>query len=160
MRSLAIVVAYNQDRVIGKKGGLPWHYREDLKFFRRTTMGHHIIMGRKTWQSIGKALPGRVSIVLTRDRSFVAEGAHVVHSMEDALQLAQEDPCPMVIGGEGVYRQALHFARIIYATEIEHKVEDGDVFFPELGESWRERERKKGVHPNLSFVVFERESLQ
>ena len=157
MSALAIIVAYNQDRVIGKQGGLPWHYKEDLRFFRRTTMGHHIIMGRKTWQSIGKALPGRVSIVLTTDRSFVARGAHVVHSMEAALQAAKEDPCPMIIGGEGIYRQALPLASKVYATEVVHTVENGDVYFPELDMSWREESREKGSHPNLSFVVFVRE---
>ena len=157
MSALAIIVAYNQERVIGKQGDLPWHYKEDLRFFRRTTMGHHIIMGRKTWQSIGKALPGRVSIVLTRDRSFVAPGAHVVHSMEEALQAAKEDSCPMIIGGEGIYRQAIPIASRIYATEVVHEVAGGDVFFPELDSSWREERRQKGQHPNLSFVVFVRE---
>ena len=159
MKELALVVAYNQDRVIGKQGGLPWHYREDLRFFRRTTMGHCIIMGRKTWDSIGKALPGRTSIVITRSTLFEAKGAHVAHSIEQALNFAKDDSCPMIIGGETIYRQALPLATKIYATEVDHIVEDGDAFFPELETSWREKSRQKGVNPRLCFVVFARESL-
>ena len=159
MRELAIIVAYNQKRLIGKSGGLPWHYREDLRFFRRTTMGHCIVMGRKTWDSIGKALPGRTSIVITRNRKFVAPGAHVVHSLEEAVEVAKEDPCPMVIGGEHIYRLALPFTTKVYATEVELEVEGGDAFFPILDASWIEVAREKGKHPDLSFVSFAREAL-
>lgn len=143
MRELAIVVAMNGQRVIGKDGGLPWHISEDLRHFRRVTTGHHIIMGRKTWDSIGRPLPKRTSVVITRNRDFQAEGAHVVHSLEAALEIAKEDACPMIIGGAAIYELALPLATVIHLTHVDVEVE-GDVFFPELDDSWHTVESRKG----------------
>ena len=155
MSNLAIVVAMNQDRVIGVNGGLPWHYSEDLRHFRRVTMGHCIIMGRKTWDSIGKPLPKRTNIVVTRDRNFVAEGAIVVHSLEEALAHTKDDSCPMIIGGTSMYILALPLATTIYLTHVNCKVE-GDTWFPELDNDWKEVERREGKNPDLIFVRLER----
>lgn len=158
MSALAIVVAMNQDRVIGVNGGLPWHYSEDLRHFRRVTTGHCIIMGRKTWDSIGKPLPKRTNIVVTRDRSFVAEGAIVVHSLDEALTQAKEDSCPMIIGGTSMYTLALPLTTTIYLTHVRCEVE-GDTWFPELDDSWKEVERREGKNPDLTFVRLERTQI-
>ena len=155
MNSLALVVAMNQDRVIGVDGGLPWHFSEDLRYFRRVTTGHCIIMGRKTWESIGRPLPKRTNIVLTRDRSFVAEGALVVHSLEEALVYAQDDDCPMIIGGSSIYELALPLATTIFLTHVDCEV-NGDVWFPALDEGWVEVERREGKNPALIFQRLER----
>ena len=158
MRELAIVVAMNQDRVIGVRGGLPWHYSEDLRHFRRVTTGHCIIMGRKTWDSIGRPLPNRKNIVVTRDRTFVAEGAIIAHSLEEALLHATEDPCPMIIGGTSMYTLALPKVTTIFLTHVRCDVE-GDTWFPELGDGWKEVERREGKSPDLTFVRLERERV-
>lgn len=151
MSALALVVAMNQKRVIGVDGGLPWHFSEDLRHFRRVTTGHCIIMGRKTWDSIGKPLPKRTNIVLTRDRTFVAEGAMVVHSLEEALLHAKDDDCPMIIGGSSIYELALPLATTIFLTHVDCEVK-GDVFFPQLDASWEEVARREGKNPALTFV--------
>jgi dihydrofolate reductase len=155
-RPLALVVAIAKGRVIGKDGGLPWHIPEDLRHFRRVTMGHAILMGRKTWDSIGRALPGRRNIVITRNRGLKLEGADVVHSLEEAVALAREegDSEPRVIGGASLYEAALPLATRIYLTEVDLEVE-GDTFFPELEQSrWRETDRRE--QEKLSFLVLER----
>ena len=153
---LALVVAMAKGRVIGKDGGLPWHIPEDLRHFRRVTMGHAILMGRKTWDSIGRPLPGRRNIVITRNRELQLEGAEVVHSLEEAVALARDggDSEPRVIGGASLYEAALPLATRIYLTEVDMEVE-GDTFFPGLDESqWRESERRDT--DNLSFLIMER----
>ena len=141
---LAMVVAMARDRVIGRDGGIPWHFPEDMKHFRAVTRGHAIIAGRKTYQSIGKPLPDRRNIVITRDREFAAPGCEVVASLEDALALAREhDDEPRVIGGAEIYARALPLATKLYVTDIA-RVVDGDVFFPAWDDgSWREVERRE-----------------
>ena len=153
---LALVVAMARGRVIGRDGGLPWHIPEDLRHFRRVTMGHAILMGRKTWDSIGRALPGRRNIVITRNRALKLEGADVVHSLEEAVALARKggDSEPRVIGGASLYEAALPLATRIYLTEVDLEVE-GDTFFPELGQGrWRETDRRE--QEKLCFLVLER----
>ena len=120
------------DRVIGANGALPWHLPADLRQFKAVTMGHHILMGRTTFESIGRALPGRTSIVLTRDPAATFAGAHVAHSLDEAIGLAAGDPDLFVIGGEQVFRAALPMADRILLTEI-HLDVAGDTVFPELG---------------------------
>ena len=106
-RGLALIVAVSRNGVIGRDGDLPWHIPEDLKHFRRNTVGHSIIMGRKTWDSIGRPLPKRRSIVVTRQQDLVIDGAEVVHSLEEALELAWQSDCePRVIGGATLYSAA------------------------------------------------------
>ncbi|MFU0503177.1 dihydrofolate reductase [Pseudaminobacter sp. NGMCC 1.201702] len=144
LRKLAIVVAIAENGVIGREGGLPWRLSSDLKRFKADTMGKPIIMGRKTWESIGRPLPGRISIVVTRDKSFRAEGAEVVNSFEDAVALARiraqdlpdaDEIC--IIGGGEIYRQALPLTDKLYVTHVLASV-DGDTRFPEIDpEIWR-----------------------
>jgi len=144
-------------RVIGRDGGLPWHFSEDLKHFRRVTTGHAIIMGRKTWDSIGRPLPKRRNIVVTRQRGLEIDGCEVVHSLEDAIVLArEEDPEPRVIGGSTLYELALPLATRLYLTEVAQTVE-GDTFFPHFDPAqWRELERRPGENEDLVFVTLER----
>lgn len=156
---LALIVAYSKNRVIGKDGKMPWHLSEDLKFFKRTTMDKPIIMGRKTFQSIGKALPGRTNIVVTRDASFEAEDVIVVPSLDEARHVAvdiahmQGADEIMVIGGAEIYGQTLPFADRLYVTEIDAEIE-GDAFFPVPEGKWAESERSKPILDEKSGYKF------
>ena len=129
--TLSIITAMSQNRVIGNKNRLPWHLPEDLKHFKRLTMGHPVIMGRKTYESIGRLLPKRQNVILTRDKTYRIEGATVIHSLEEALALFPADENVFVIGGADVYRQALPHVTYIYLTLI-HKDVEGDAYFPEV----------------------------
>lgn len=135
MSALALIVAMARNRVIGKNNALPWHLPEDLQHFKRTTLGAPIIMGRHTWASIGRPLPGRRNIVLSRNPTWQAEGAERAASLEDALALCrQSDPAParvFVIGGAQLYAQALPLADELFMTEIEAEI-DGDAYFPPI----------------------------
>ena len=148
---LSLIVAMAKNRTIGLDGAMPWHIPEDLKFFKRVTMGHPVIMGRKTYQSIGAALPGRTNIVVTRNKDFEAADADVVYDLLEALTKAkatEELWRPdggreeiFVIGGADIYGQALPEAQRIYMTEV-HQELPGDAFFPELAEGeWKETDR-------------------
>ncbi len=158
MQPLALIVAMSvPGRVIGRGGTLPWHFPEDMRFFRRTTTGHSVVMGRKTYESVGKPLPNRRCIVVSRSPGLVLEGCEVTPTLEEALDLARTtDPEPMVIGGGEIYRAALPLATRIYLTEVARDV-SGDAFFPELDANvWREVERRPGEAPELRFVTLER----
>jgi dihydrofolate reductase len=140
---LSIIVAMDLKRVIGHANRLPWHLPADLKHFKQITMGKPILMGRKTWESIGRPLPGRINIVITRDNNYTAAGCIVVHSVEAALHAAQGHDEVMVIGGEQLYRQVLPDAEMLYITRVDG-VFPGDAFFPELDDAeWREVERSR-----------------
>ncbi|NNJ94224.1 MAG: type 3 dihydrofolate reductase [Halobacteria archaeon] len=139
---ISIIVAMADNRVIGHDNHLPWHLPADLKHFKATTMGKPIIMGRKTWESIGRPLPGRTNIVVTRDARYTADGCVVVHSVDAALQACSADEEVMVIGGAEFYRQVLPHASTLYLTLV-HDRFDGDAFFPELDAcEWREVDRE------------------
>jgi len=130
---ISIVAAAANNDVIGVDGGIPWRLPDDQKFFKQLTLGHCMLMGRKTFESIGRLLPGRTTIVITRDPSFGGAGAVIVHSFEAALLEArtrQEDEC-FVVGGEAIYRLALPVADRVYLTRVEASV-DGDVHFPDF----------------------------
>jgi dihydrofolate reductase len=134
---ISIIVAASTNNVIGKDGGLPWRLPEDLKRFKEITMGKPMIMGRATWESIGRALPGRQNIVLTRQANLVAEGCDVVGTIDEALVAAGNAKEVMIIGGGDLYRQFLSRAGRIYFTRV-HTSIDGDTSFPELNENeWR-----------------------
>jgi dihydrofolate reductase len=158
---LSLIVAMDRNRVIGAGGRLPWHIPEDLKRFRRLTLGHHVVMGRRTWESVGRPLPGRTNIVLTRQPGFRAEGAYVVSCLDDALRLAAGDTEVFVIGGAEIYVLALPRADRAYVTEIDAAFR-GDVWFPPLpANEWREVSREtlyasKPGEPDLAYVTYER----
>lgn len=135
--NLKIIVAMTRDRVIGKDNQMPWHIPEDLAHFKRETTGHSIIMGRKTYLSIGRALPNRKNIVLSRDPSFSAEGVVVYHSLAEAIAA---EPDAFIIGGAAIFEQALPQVDELYITHIEANI-DGDRKFPELDwQLWEEEE--------------------
>ena len=157
---LSLIVAMARNRVIGRDGKLPWHLPADLKRFRALTMGHHILMGRKTWESIGRPLPGRTSIVITRTPGYAAPGANVVHSLSEALESARGGSEVFVIGGAEVYRDALPLADRIYLTELQAEYE-GDVLFPAFAAGqWRAGKREHhpadGDRPAWDFVIYDR----
>lgn len=166
---IAHVVAASENHVIGRDGGMPWHLSGDLKYFKRVTMGRPIIMGRKTFQSIGRPLPGRLNIIITRDASYAAEGVTVCHTMDDALSLARERAAEdgidevMIVGGGQIYADSIDLADRVYLTEV-HASVDGDTVYPELSpDTWREVSREKvipdvGDEPSFSFVILERNS--
>jgi dihydrofolate reductase len=158
-RRLAIAAAVASNGVIGSNGGLPWRLAEDLRHFRALTTGHAVIMGRRTWQSIGRALPGRQNIVVTRAPDFVAAGAQTAGSLDEALaRVAMPEPA-FVIGGAELYREALPRADVLHLTEIERAF-DGDATFPPFDRrEWREtaRERHRASDGfDYSFVTYER----
>jgi dihydrofolate reductase len=137
---ISLIVAMDQGHGIGIENRLPWRLPDDMKRFRELTMGHHLLVGRKTFASIGKALPGRVMIVLTRDSSFESADCLVVHSISEGIELARSrgEVELFVGGGSEVYRAALPFATRIYLTDVETRVE-ADTFFPELdSREWKE----------------------
>ena len=142
---ISMVVAMDARGVIGRDNGLPWHLPADLQHFKRTTMGKPILMGRKTHESIGRPLPGRTNIVITRDSGYQADGCVVVHSIDAALEAAGDQDEIMVIGGAEFYRQVLPRTDTIYLTRI-HESFDGDTRFPDLNAAdWREVERSDQV---------------
>jgi len=129
--SCSIIAAVATNRVIGVRGALPWHLPADLRHFKRLTTGHHLIVGRRTWESVGTALPNRTMIVVSRNPEYRVEGIAVVPTLSRALELASLDPEPFVGGGAGLYREALQRASTMYLTHIEAEF-DGDTFFPEF----------------------------
>jgi dihydrofolate reductase len=142
MARLSLIVAYARNGVIGRGGALPWRLPEDMARFKRITMGHPVIMGRKTWDSIGKPLPGRRNIVVTRNPGWHADGAEVARSLEEAIELCGDVPDVFVIGGAQIYAEALPRADAIVATEIDRDF-DGDARFPQLDMSqWHEESRE------------------
>ena len=166
---IALVVAMGENRAIGRGGDLPWHLRSDMRYFRELTMGKPVLMGRRTFKSLPRVLDGRLNIVLTRDRGFVAPDAVVAYSLEEGLTAARASAKRtgvaeiMIIGGEDVFREVLPQTDRIYLTEV-HAVPDADTWFPELVmKEWREVSREahaagpKDDHA-YSFVVLDRVS--
>ena len=132
---VAIAVAIGENFAIGKNNQLLWHMPADLKFFKQTTSGHTVIMGRKTFDSVGKPLPNRRNIVITRDASLKIEGAEVVNSLDEALAITQTEEKPVfIVGGAEIYRQALPKTDRLYLTTIHHNF-DADTFFPDFDRS-------------------------
>lgn len=156
---ISIIVASTSDGAIGKENKLLWHLPADMKFFKEKTMGHHMLMGRKTYESIGKPLPGRTTVIITRDTNYKAMGCTVVHSLKEAVGVAilGGDSEAMIIGGADVYNQAALIADIIYLTEVKGNFE-ADTFFKFNKSEWIEKERQdhKADEKNkfdYSFVI-------
>ena len=153
---LALIVAVARNGVIGNEGTLPWHISEDLKHFKRTTNGHTIIMGRKTHDSIGRPLPNRRNIVVTRQSAALFPGCEAALSLDDAIALARTtDDCPFIIGGASLYELALPIATELHVTTIDEDV-DGDTYFPEDLSEFVEVERREGETPGVVFKVLRR----
>ena len=131
---LSAIVAIDKNGVIGKDDDIPWHLPADLKYFKRRTLNHHIIMGRKTFESIGRPLPKRTNVVVTRNPFFVASNCLVAGSLQEAIDLARNnaEEEAFIIGGGTVYEQAMPFIDRLYVTEVDTVVEGGEVYFPKL----------------------------
>jgi dihydrofolate reductase len=161
--AVSLIVAVSRNGVIGRDGGLPWRLPADLRHFKATTMGHHLVIGRATWDELGAPLPGRTIVVVTRNRDLAADGALVAHSLEEALELAAGDDEIFIGGGAEIYRQALDRGLVdrLYVTRVHAEVE-GDTFFPEVDwQGWLLADRvdhpadEKNPHP-CSFERYDR----
>ena len=142
---VSLIVAMSRNGVIGLDGRLPWHIPAELQRFKALTMGHSLVMGRKTWDSIGRLLPGRTTIIVSRNAGLRVEGAHIAQSLEHALELARPDPETFVIGGAEIFRLALPYAGRIYLTTVAIECE-GDTFMPTI--DWAQWRRTRGEsHP-------------
>ncbi|CAM3719068.1 Dihydrofolate reductase type 3 [Vibrio aerogenes CECT 7868] len=139
---ISMIAAMANNRVIGKKNQMPWHLPADFAWFKQCTMGKPVVMGRKTFESIGRPLPGRRNIVISRNDSFASNGIEVAGSLEQALSLVQDAEEVMIIGGGSLYREALEQASKLYLTYI-HADIDGDTVFPETGANWVETHRQE-----------------
>ena len=159
---ISIVVAMAKNRTIGINNTLPWRCPEDLKHFKSLTMGHHMIMGRKTFDSIGKPLPGRTTVVVTRNRSLKINDCIMAHSLHDAIAASSGDKEIFIVGGAELYSQALPLADMLYVTEIQQDI-DGDAHFPAINKKeWREvaREARSQETPqalDFHFVIYQRD---
>lgn len=160
MMGLTFVWAMSSNRVIGVNNKLPWHLPADLAFFRRNTTGKTVLMGRNTYESIGKPLPNRHNVILTRNLAYTAEGCTVIHTIDEAVRLSEKEEV-MVIGGADIYKQLLPYADRLLVTEIE-AIFEGDTYFPEFPlEEWNLVERIRGIqdeknHYPHQFLVYER----
>ncbi len=160
---ISAIVAASRNWVIGKDNDIPWYIPNDLRYFRRMTLGHHIVLGRKNYESIGKPLPKRTNLIVTRDTAYEAPGCHVVHSIDAAIDFARKNKEEELIicGGGEIYKQTMPLLDKIYFTEIEAVIE-GDVFFPEIDTSiWKlssiERNQSDDRHEyGYNFMVYDR----
>ena len=159
MTQLSIIVAVANGNVIGINNSMPWHLPEDLKRFRTLTTGHHIVMGRKTYESLGRLLPGRTTVIVTRNHDYAVEGAIIAHSVEEALAACTDDDEVFLIGGAELYQQGFIHADKLYLTEV-HADFEGDAFLPQFDLSrWQEDFRESHAADNgltFSYVTYTR----
>ena len=158
---ITIIAAIAENNALGKDNQLIWHLPADLKRFKKVTLNHAVIMGRKTYESLGKPLPNRTNIIITRNGDFKAEGCVVVNSLQQAIEASKEDQNPYILGGAEIYKQAIEIADKLDLTFVHHQFE-ADAFFPKIDKTiWKETSRedfkadKKNKY-DFSFVTFER----
>ncbi len=158
---ITIIAAIAENNALGKDNQLIWHLPADLKRFKQVTLNHHIIMGRKTFESLGKPLPNRTTIIITRNKNYSAKGCIVVNSLKKAIEASKNDENPYILGGAEIYKQAMEIADKLDLTFVHHKFE-ADAFFPIIDSKiWKETSREdfkadeKNKY-NFSFVTFER----
>ncbi|WP_077618507.1 dihydrofolate reductase [Bacillus sinesaloumensis] len=161
---ISLLVAMDKNRLIGKDNDLPWRLPADLAYFKRVTMGHPIIMGRKTYDSIGRPLPGRENIIVTRDTSYKMEGCKVIHSIEEIVKMRKESEQELfVIGGAEIFKEILPYSDRLYITEIEEEFE-GDTYFPAFDKSeWKIISKEQGIKDeknpyDYKFLVYEKDT--
>jgi len=156
---ITIIAAIAENNALGKDNQLIWHLPADLKRFKKVTSNHHVIMGRKTYESLGKPLPNRTNIIITRNGNFKAEGCLIVNSLQQAIEASKEDENPYILGGAEIYTQAIKIADKLDLTFVHHHFE-ADVFFPEIDKKiWKETSREdfKADEKNkydFSFVTY------
>lgn len=161
---ISLLVAHDPNLVIGVNNELPWHIPEDLAYFKRMSMGKAMVMGRKTYESIGRPLPGRLSIIVTRNKEYTAEGAVVVHNLNDAIARAEEYAKEvMIIGGAEIFRMSIDFADRLYITCI-GKTYNGDTFFPPYKSDWKLVSASDNHFTDdgipYSFLIYDRETAK
>lgn len=160
---ISCIVATAKNNVIGKDNDIPWYLPADLKYFKKSTLNHHIIMGRNCFESIGRPLPKRTNVVITRNPFYIATGCLVVHSIEEALNIAKQngEDEAFIIGGGMIYKESIDLWDRLYLTEVDLEVE-GDVFFPEINfNDWQEtfcepHEKDEKNEYNYTFKIFEK----
>lgn len=152
---ISIIVAVSENGVIGVDNKLPWHISEDLRRFKTLTLGNTVIMGRKTYESIGKPLSDRVNIVVSRDKGLTIPGCIVVDSIENAIRKSDKNKDTFIIGGGEIYKNSLNFVDKVYMTRINQEV-GGDTMFPKLNENWVETEKEE--KDGYSFITYEFET--
>ena len=159
MRKISIIVAMSENSVIGLNNQLPWHISEDLKNFKKTTLNHCVIMGRKTYESIGKPLKDRRNIVISRSKSLLIDGVEVVNSLDKAISIVDDSSEIFIIGGEQIYTISLPIATHLYVTKVNGDY-NGDAFFPDyIQDEWKEIAREDLISEsslNFSFLKYER----
>ncbi len=159
---LTIIAAVAKNNALGKNNDLIWRLPADLKRFKKVTLGHHVIMGRKTFESLGKPLPNRTTIIISRNEDYRVEGCIIVNSLEKAILAAKNDANPYILGGGEIYRQALDHADILDLTLVHHSFEDADTFFPTIDfKKWKEITRidfkaDKTHQFDYSFVTYKK----
>ncbi|MEZ5047163.1 MAG: dihydrofolate reductase [Chitinophagaceae bacterium] len=159
---IAIIVAHGRNLEIGKNNALPWHLSSDLKYFKKLTTGHSIVMGRKTFESIGRTLPNRENIILTRNKNFKPDGTLVFHSKQELLDYAKLKSQLFIIGGETIYKQFLDTADTLYITKVETNIADADAFFPSYDKSeWTLVSEEKHIKDekndaDFSFLIYKK----
>ncbi|AYC29445.1 dihydrofolate reductase [Paenisporosarcina cavernae] len=161
---ISLIVAHDPNRVIGRENKMPWHIPEDLAYFKKMTLNKPVIMGRKTFESIGRALPNRENIVVTRNKELVIPHVKVVHSLQDAVETAEKmEKEVMVIGGEQIFRFALPLADRLYITFIQTSF-TGDTYFPAYGDEWKLVSKSQDFLSTegipYTFLVYEKEKNQ
>jgi len=158
---ITVIAAIGKNGELGKENDLIWHLPNDLKRFKKITLGHHVIMGRKTFESLGKPLPNRTTIIITRNKNYQVDDCITVNSLEDALKAAEADPNPYILGGAEIYHQAIKIADTLDLTLVEANFE-ADAFFPKIDENiWEEISREdfsadKTHQYNYSFVTYKK----
>ncbi len=162
---ISLVAAVSRNGVIGIRNSLPWHLPADLRFFKQLTLGHAIVMGRKTFDSIGRPLPGRTNIVISRGTYQAPQGVEAVNSIDAAIALCEEQSEVFFIGGGEIFQQAMGVAQRLYLTEIDIDIPDGDAWFPEFDrKTWTETGRESHYDQTgqyaFDFVVYERKNKQ
>ncbi|AOW22050.1 diacylglycerol kinase [Urechidicola croceus] len=158
-QTLTLIAAIGSNNALGKDNDLIWHLPADLQHFKNSTSGHHIIMGRNTFESIGKALPNRTNVIITRNPNYSVENCIIVNTLEDAIKIAENDNNPFIVGGAQIYNQAINLVDKLIITEV-HKDFEADTFFPKIDKSiWKEvnRQNFKADEKNkydYSFVTY------
>lgn len=158
---LSIIAAIGQNNALGKDNQLIWHLPADLKRFKKVTSGHHVIMGRKTFESLGKPLPNRTTIIISRDKNYHADGCITVNSLTEAIKAAQNDDNPYILGGAEIYKQSMDIADVLDLTFV-HQAFEADVYFPKIDKNiWKETFRENHFKDernkfDFSFVKYER----
>ncbi|MGE6488751.1 dihydrofolate reductase [Paenisporosarcina sp. NPDC076898] len=159
---ISLIVAHDINRVIGKDNKMPWHIPNELAYFKEKTMGKAIVMGRNTFESIGRPLPGRLNIVISRNTAYKADGVTVVHSIEDAIELARKHHEEvMIIGGEQIFKEVLPYTDLMYVTLIQKEFE-GDTFFPSYDREWSIASASKPITTDnglkYQYLIYKKEN--